>query len=143
MTEQQLQEIVMTHSRELAAMQESLKNAHSRLDENDRVTDGIHELATNIKMLAMQVKMMTEQFDCNLARLEAGQKNQGERLGRTERVIELTEVMAERLESGLRDAAKRLETMEKEPGTKWKTLTAQLISLAVAALMGAIFAHVF
>lgn len=41
-------QIALEHTREIAALWESLKSAHKRIDENDRLTAGIHKLAKNI-----------------------------------------------------------------------------------------------
>jgi ABC-type transporter Mla subunit MlaD len=143
MTEQQMHDLVIGVTKDLAALAESVKSAHQRIDENNQITSGIHDLAKNVGNLATQVKMLTEHFERSISRIENGQRDQGERIGQAERLMELTAALAGRLESTLTEASKRLEAIEKEPGAKWKTLTAQIISLVVAAIVGAVFAHVF
>ena len=95
---------------ELAALKESTKSAHKRLDKNDRIIEEIHKLTASVETLALQVKLLTEKMDVNIARLEAGQKRTGE----------------------------RLSALEKEPATKWKAVTAQVTALIIAAIMGGI-----
>lgn len=71
---EQLSEQNIKHGEEIAALRESLKSAHKRLDENDRVTEGIHKLASNMEALTIQIKILAE-----------GQRSQGERIGALER----------------------------------------------------------
>jgi hypothetical protein len=97
---------------DIAALRESLKSAHKRIDENDRMTEGIHKLAANVEALALQVKMLTGKMDESINRIEAGLKSQGERIG----------------------------AIENEPAHKWKTLVAQVTGLVVAAVIGVIIA---
>lgn len=109
---QQLSNRVLQNARDISAIRESTKSAHKRIDENDRITDGIHKLASNVEALALQVKMLTESLENSVSRLEAGQKAQGERIG----------------------------ALEREPATKWKDLVKQVIGLIVAAVAGVIIA---
>ncbi|MDR0311828.1 MAG: hypothetical protein LBJ21_09600 [Acidobacteriota bacterium] len=74
----------MQHTREIAALQESTKAAHKRIDNNGRMIEGVHELAANVKTLAFQVETLTKTLETHVARLEAGQKSQGERIGKLE-----------------------------------------------------------
>lgn len=98
---------------DIAAIRESLKSAHKRIDENDRMTEGIHKLAANVEALALQVKMLTEKMDSSITRIEAGLTAQAERIG----------------------------ALEKEPATKWKDLVKQVTALVVAAVVGAVIAN--
>lgn len=112
MTQEQLTNKVIQNSNDISALRENVKSAHKRIDENDRITEGIHKLASNVESLALQVKLLTERFDSSLERLEQGQRNQGERIG----------------------------ALEKEPGAKWKDVTKQIITLVVAAVFSVIAA---
>jgi uncharacterized protein YlxW (UPF0749 family) len=103
---------VLQNTKDIAAVSESAKSAHKRIDENDRITEGIHKLAANVETLAVQVKMFTDRMDSSIARIEAGQKNQGERIG----------------------------ALEKEPADKWKGAIKQIIELIIAAVFGIIAA---
>ena len=114
MTSEQLAETVLKHNSEIAGMQEKLASAHKRIDENDRVTDGIHKLAANVETLAFQVKHLSEKMEGSISRIEAGLKAQGERIGK----------------------------LEKEPGEKWKSLVSQVIALAVAAIVGGVISTI-
>ena len=108
----QIAKQAIQNSQDIAALRESLKSAHKRIDENDRITEGIHKLAANVEALALQVKMLTDKMDNSITRMEAGLKAQGERIG----------------------------TLEKEPADKWKTLAAQVTGLIVAAVIGVVIA---
>lgn len=115
MNEDQLTDQVLKHNGEIAGIKEKLASAHKRIDENDQIMVGIHRLAANVEALALQVKLLTESVENSITRLESSIKNQGERIG----------------------------ALEKEPGTKWKTLVAQITALVVAALMGGSTARFF
>ena len=125
---------VVKNTADIAALWESVKSAHKRLDENDRITEGIHRLAANVEGLAQQVKLMTVKWEENVGRLETSIKSQGERIGSVERRI--SEVG--RQEKQIENAVKRIDAIEREPAERWKGLVKQLIALAVAALFGAI-----
>lgn len=113
MTQEQLTERTLKHESEIAALKESAKSAHKRIDENDRITEGIHKLASNVEALALQVKLLTESMESNVSRIEMSLKSQG----------------------------KRIDTLEREPAAKWKTLAAQIVSIAVAAVVGGLIAN--
>ena len=108
MTQEQIISKVMDHTQELAAVKESLKSAHKRIDDNDNITSGIHKLAANVETLALQVKLLTESVETSISKVELGLKNQGERIG----------------------------SLESKSGKRWEALITQVISLAVAALIG-------
>ena len=103
---------LMEHEGDIRAIWESTKSAHKRIDENDRIIDGIHKLAANVETLALQVKHLTEKMESSIAHLESGQKSQGERIG----------------------------ALEQKPAKRWEALVAQAITLIVAAIGGAIIA---
>ena len=115
MTLDQLTEQTLKHNSEIAALKESAKSAHKRIDENDQITAGIHKLAANVETLALQVKLLTDKMDTSIERIESGLKSQGERIG----------------------------ALEKEPATKWKALVAQITSLIIAAIVGGVIAFIF
>ncbi len=105
MNADQLTEKVIGHTAEIAAVQESVKSAHRRIDENDRITEGIHKLCANVETLALQVKHLAEKVESSVARLEQGLQRQGERIG----------------------------ALEKEPGEKWKAVVKQILITATTA----------
>lgn len=108
MTLEHLTEQLLKQSGEIAAVRESLKSAHKRIDDNDRIIEGIHKLAANMEAMTMQVKSLAEQLESSVERLEAGQRSQGE----------------------------RISALEKEPATKWKNLVSQGVGLITAAIIG-------
>ncbi|MCL2068420.1 MAG: hypothetical protein FWH00_00825 [Oscillospiraceae bacterium] len=113
MTHEQLTETILSHNRELAELGANLKSAHRRIDESDRIANGVHKLAANVEALALQVKLLGESVNVSVKKLEEGQKHQGERIG----------------------------TLEKEPAHKWKSLVSHITALIVAAVFGAIMAN--
>lgn len=96
----------------LAAVVESAKSAHKRIDENDRITNGIHKIATSVETLALQVKQLTDKVDESIESLKGSLKSHGERIGK----------------------------LEQEPGNRWKSLVAQLTQIIVAAVVGGVVA---
>lgn len=101
---------MVQNTSDIAAIRESLKSAHKRIDENDRMTEGIHKLAANVEALALQVKMHTDTMNNSITQIESGLKALGERIG----------------------------ILEKEPAAKWKELVKQVTALIVAAVVGAV-----
>lgn len=134
MTNEQLTEQVMNLKSENSELRSSLKSAHKRLDENDRVINGIHEIAASVKALALQIKLLTERLDENMDKIEDSLQRQGERIGAVER-ISLT---IEHNEKSITTLLSKVDALEKEPAHKWKDLVKQVIALAVAAVVGAV-----
>lgn len=112
MTPEQVTGKMLALTEELASVKASTKSAHKRIDENDRITNGIHEIAASVQSLAIQVKLLTEKMDESIGQVQAGLKSQGERIG----------------------------ALEKEPADKWKNMIAQVIGLVVAAAVGCVIA---
>jgi hypothetical protein len=110
MNPEQLTKHAMSQAKDISALWESTKSAHKRIDENDRIIEGIHKLAANVEGLTLQVKMLTDQMDATIERIEEGQKLQGERIGK----------------------------LEQEPAHKWQDFVKQVLSLAVAAVFGVV-----
>lgn len=108
MNPDQLNTMVMQNARDISALWESSKSAHKRIDENDRVTEGIYKLASSVESLTMQVKQLAEKMDSSLEKIENRQRDQGERIG----------------------------ALEKEPGQNWKRVTAQISTIIIAAIIG-------
>ena len=110
MNQEQLTAKIVELTEQLAEARSSLKSAHKRIDDNDKITVGIHEVAASVQALALQVKLLTEKMDESVEGLKNSIKSQGERIGK----------------------------LEKEPADKWKTLVAQVIGLVVAAVVGVV-----
>lgn len=113
MTTDQISTEMMRQAGEIRALWESAKSAHRRIDENDRVTEGIHRLAVNMEVMAEQLRALAERIDAAIERVEASQRSQGERIG----------------------------ALEKEPAQKWKSFVKQVFNLIVAAIVGGIVAY--
>jgi methyl-accepting chemotaxis protein len=127
---EQISEMVIQHTKDIAAIQESAKSAHKRLDENGLIINGIHKLAANMENLTHEVKRVAE-------KLEDGLREQGKRIG----VVETAVNTILNMETYVKTANDRLDKIEKEPADKWKKLTAQVVSLLVAAVVGGVIAY--
>lgn len=85
MTIDQLTEKVIENSKIISAMQEGLKSAHRRIDENDALTARIYELTASIETLTLQLKTQNNQMEKLFESIETRLKAQGERIGELER----------------------------------------------------------
>ena len=137
MTQEQLTGQIMTHSKDIAALWETSKSAHRRINESDEIAKGIHKLAANMEALALQVKLLTERMDSTIERMESSLKSQGERIGKVESFGRLAETQ----EKSITSLAKKIEAIEREPADKWRSLVKQLITLTTAALAGGMLSN--
>jgi septation ring formation regulator EzrA len=119
----------------LTAVEESAKSAHKRIDETDELTSGIHELAADIKVMTSQLTEHVKRSDANNERIEDRQRSQGERIGRLETEQPLVVQAVNELKNLVSTFLAKVEALEKEPGQKWKAITAQIVSLIVTALV--------
>ena len=74
MSHEQIIENISTIRQDIAAMNESLKSAHKRIDKIDALTAQIHQLATSVNTLAYEVKTRNEQsekIEVRIGELEA------------------------------------------------------------------------
>ena len=60
MTVEQITNQVLKQNGEIAALAENVKSAHKRIDENDRIINGIHKPASNAEALTLHIKLLTE-----------------------------------------------------------------------------------
>lgn len=65
---------------QIAELKADVASAHRRIDQNDRLTEGIHQLAENVATMSVEIKMLTEKFDKSIERIEHGLKEQSERI---------------------------------------------------------------
>ncbi len=56
MNEEQITAKLMHHEGEIAGLWQHSKSAHKRIDENERVTEGIHRLAANVEAMTVQIQ---------------------------------------------------------------------------------------
>ncbi len=122
--DENISKIFAKHGERLAALEEGQDALEKRMDKNDKTTEGIFELATNMKNLTIAVEKIG-------ARLEDGLKEQGQRIGALENAV----LLMKRNDEAIKDHEKRLDAIEKEPGNKWNKLQWIFIAgLASAAL---------
>lgn len=126
--------MVIEHTREIAALTASAKSAHKRIDDNDKIIAGIHELAKNVAMMAAEIKLLTARVDKSIERIEQGQKTQGERIGSIEQSIQ----QIERNEAMLMKHADKLEAIETAPAKKWN----KFVWLIIVGVATAIIAYI-
>jgi chromosome segregation ATPase len=120
----------MQNSKDIAALTESVKSAHKRIDNLKDLTTGINRLAENVAALTAEVKFLANKLDKNIDRIEQGQKAQGERLGKVELAIQ----QIERNEKDIAANTTRIETILQEPARKWKDLTSHMKVLIVGSI---------
>jgi methyl-accepting chemotaxis protein len=138
-TEIQLLQRITEYTGQIAALQETTKAAHKRLDDNDQIISGIHELAKNIATMAAEIKLLTEKVDKSIDRMEQGQEAQGERI----RNVEVVVSQVKHCENEILKLAAKLDIIEKEPGQRWKDIVKQATGLIIAAILGGILAGIF
>lgn len=71
---------VMQNAKDIAELKAEVTAAHKRIDENDRLTNGIHQLSENIATMALEIKLLTEKFDNSVERMERNINEQAERI---------------------------------------------------------------
>ena len=113
MDDTQLSSMVMQNTKDIAQLKSDVNSAHRRIDENDRLTKGIHQLAENVAAMSVEVKMLTEKVDTSIEEIKIGLKAHGE----------------------------RLTAIEKEPAEKWNKLSWLVIGGIVTAIVGFIVGH--
>lgn len=133
----QVEQTAIDNAKQIAALWESVKSAHHRINENDKITAGIHELATSIATIAAEIKALTAKLDESTDRIESGQRAQGQRIGK----IEQTLATIERDEETIKDHEDRLDAIEKAPAAKWDKFIWLVFTAVVGAILGAIFTY--
>ena len=105
---EKLSEIAMQNVRDIARLKADVDSAHRRIDENDKLTEGIHQLAENVATMSVEVKMLTEKVDTSVEEIKGGLKEHGE----------------------------RLKALESEPAQKWKKFVWAIIAAIITAGVG-------
>lgn len=110
-----LESIAIQNIKDISEIKAEIASINRRIDENDQLTKGIHQLAENVATMSVEIKMLTEKFDNSI----------------------------ERIERGLEEQSKRITTIEKEPSKKWDKfiwlIIAAVISAAVSFIAGVLF----
>jgi len=68
----------------VAVIQERLNAVIRQIDDNARMTEGVHRLAGNVEALTTQVKNLAEQHEATTEKMEGRLKEQGMRIGALE-----------------------------------------------------------
>jgi len=91
----------------------NVKYIQKKVDENSAIADSIHSLSSTVQALASTIDQISSQTKNDIANCRDGIKRMGQ----------------------------RIEDLEKEPGRKWKAMTAQITGLLIAAIIGAMAAR--
>ncbi len=92
---------------DISELKAEMKAINKRIDDNDQLTNGIHELATNVATMSLEIKMLTEKFDSSITRIE----------------------------NGLQKQSDRISVIENAPSQKWDKFVWLIIAAAVSALV--------
>lgn len=107
-----LESMVIQNVQDISEIKAEITSIDRRIDENDQLTKGIHQLAENVATMSVEIKMLTEKFDNSI----------------------------ERIEHGLKEQSERITTIEKEPSKKWDKfiwlIIAAVVSAAVSFIAG-------
>ena len=144
MNQDQLASVVLEQGKTIAALEESVKSAHIRLNSIDAIPASVNEILKAVAVTSTEVRLLTERFDKSIDRIEQSQKSQSERYG--ERIGALERAIAQQAEQNkieIKELAKKVDDVRMEPGTKWKTLVTQIIALLAALAMGTVFGSNF
>jgi len=123
---------VVLHTELLAALGESTKSAHKRLDNIDSFINLFHEMNSNIAVIANETKHQGEQ----LSAIVETMKKQGDKIDLIEERMETKETVGK-----LKD---RVDGLEKQDGKKAEQLLSQikwlLLCLSITAVFGLVWA---
>lgn len=122
---------------EIIRLNESLKSAHKRIDENDKLTEAIHDIALSVQSLANQVEHLTDKLDETVESMRGNLKAHGERIG----TLELINQADDALRVTTKALETRLDKLEKEPAENYKSIIKQVIGIVIAAVIGAVIAY--
>lgn len=100
-----LESMVIQNVQDISEIKAEIASIDRRIDENDQLTKGIHQLAENVATMSVEIKMLTEKFDNSI----------------------------ERIEHGLQKQSERITAIEKEPSKKWDKFIWLIIAAAVSA----------
>ena len=137
-TPEQFAEMAQKHSREIATLQESLKSAHHRLSENNKIAESVNALANSVTEMTAELRHLTKRMDTSIEKIEAGQKAQGVRIGEIEKAV----LTITRNEKDIEGHEKRLDIIEKASAHKWDKLTWLILSGVAAAIVAYLMSQI-
>lgn len=114
MNNEQIAEMTIKNSTDISAIQEKLSSAHKRIDDNDRITEGIHKLAANVESMTVQLKNLAERMEQSLQSIETRLRAQGERIG----------------------------AIENKPGKKWEAVVEKVLLVIIGGIAAFIMAKI-
>lgn len=129
--EKQISEFVISAAKDIAALYESSKSAHKRIDQMDELAASVHELAREVGRIAEKVEQIAERMDKTILRIEQGQKDQGIRIGNIEKSL----LPVSRNEKAIETHERRLDEIDKAPGEKWNRLLWLIFSAGIGAVV--------
>lgn len=99
--------MAIQNAKDISELRAEITALNKRIDDNDQLTNGIHELATNVATMSLEIKMLTEKFDSSITRIE----------------------------NGLQKQSDRISVIENAPSQKWDKFVWLIIAAAVSALV--------
>lgn len=99
--------MAIQNAKDISELRAEITALNKRIDDNDQLTNGIHELATNVATMSLEIKMLTEKFDSSITRIE----------------------------SGLQKQSDRISVIENAPSQKWDKFVWLIIAAAISALV--------
>jgi len=103
----------------MAEISKDVKYIQERVDDQAETIRSIASLTGTVEKMSAAMELVTTQFNASVSSLR-----------------EHIERVEAKLSESAKRAGQRLEALEKEPAGKWRAMTAQLISLIVAAVAG-------
>lgn len=122
------QKIFAKHGERLSALEQGQAAHEKRIDENDKLTNGIYELTANLKNLTEEVRGLGE-------KMETGLREQGQRIGALEKAVTLMQQNQSKLE----EHEKRLDAIDKKPGDWLGKATWAAVAIAISWAMNKLF----
>ena len=125
----QLTTLMLEVIKNIAAIQQELKNIEDRITEHNNAISGITRLDVRVETLTSEIALLKEN-------LKTGQTEQGRRIGEAEdKIIKLLTIEPQVMANHA-----RLDAIEREPANKWNDLKWKVLlavaSAVVAYIMG-------
>jgi hypothetical protein len=119
------QEAIVDSKTDRAAIHIKLNELERRIGDNDRLTEGIHKISTNVEVLTEQVKALTERLERNIQLIN-------------DKIDEERSVAGK----GIKDLSERMSLIENKPAKRFENITTQIVGLLIAAIVGIILAEI-
>jgi hypothetical protein len=144
-----MEDMCMKNMQKIEHLTAQLEGTIKRLDKNDILTDGIHDLAKQVGLVATKLEIFAEKQSTDAEAIKAGIQlqnedtrrgfeRQGVRMGAIEKELE----HYKSLEETVKNNTKELALIKNEPATFWKNLKWLAVVGVVSAIIGAVMGRV-